>query len=309
MTKFRPRYTKPRAGRPGLLSSPCSSVAAILKRSARGRRVKPQAVIVAQQRKWQLEKFSRTGTLFLLLVVAFGVGGWYCYQVLDSSDIFRLTTISVQGNRMTQKAQVLDLGGIEQGISLLDFDIDIAEERISSHLWIERAEISRSWPSTLEVRVHEYQPLAMVNIDNETGRTLYYVDHRGKVFAPVDNSQDLDFPVITGIESAGTLTGTIIADEGLATEAFRFLHLAAQGNPIVPLQTISEIHVSPEKGIVVYLVDSPFPIYMGYDNITTRYYELVKLLERLYRKKKIKEIKEIRMDYYEDRILVAKLEP
>ncbi len=47
---------------------------------------------------------------------------------------------------------------------------------------------------------------------------------------------------------------------------------------------------------------------MGYDTINTRYYQLVKLLERLYRKKKIQEIKEIRMDYQEGRILVAKLE-
>ncbi len=309
MTKYKPKYSKPGVGRPSLLSHLCSSVVGILNRSGRGRRVKPQAAVVGQQRKWQLGEFSRTGTLFLLLAIALGVGGWYCHQVLDSSDIFRLTTVSVQGNSMTKKTQILDLGGIEQGISLLSFDIDLAEERISSHPWIERAEILRSWPSTLEVRVHEYRPLAMVNIDNETGRNLYYIDHRGKVFAQVDNSQDLDFPVITGIESAGKLPGNIIGEEGLAAEAFRFLHLAALGNPIVPLQTISEIHVSPEKGLVVYLVDRPFPIYMGYDNIRTRYYQLVKLLERLYRKKKIKEIKEIRMDYYEDRILVAKVEP
>lgn len=305
MKKYKPRYTKPGAGRPGLLSRLCSFVAGILKRSDRGRRVKPQSAVVAQQRKWQFVKFSRVGTLFLLLAVVLGVGGWYCHQILDSSDIFRLTTVSVQGNRMTEKVQILDLGGIEQGISLLSFDLDLAEERIRRHPWIENVVISRSWPSALEVRVHEYRPLAMVNIDNETGRSLYYIDRRGEVFAPVDNSQDLDFPVITGIES----TGTIIADNALAAEAFRFLRLAAQGNPIVPLQTISEIHVSPEKGLVVYLVDSPFPIYMGYDNITTRYYQLVKLLERLYRKKKIQDIKEIRMDYYEDRILVAKLEP
>jgi len=309
MTKYKPKYTKPGAGRPGLLSRLFSSVIGILNRSDRGRRVKPQAAVVDQQRKWQRGEFSRTGTLFLLLAVALGVGGWFCRQVLDSSDIFRLTTVAVQGNRMTQKTQILDLGGIEQGISLLSFDIDLAEERISSHPWIDNAEISRTWPSTLEVRVYEYRPLAMVNIESETGRNLYYIDQRGKVFALVDNSQDLDFPVISGIESAGKLQGSIVADEGLAAEAFRFLRLAARGNPIVPLQTISEVHVSPEKGLVVYLVDRPFPIYMGYDNINTRYYQLVKLLERLYRKKKIQEIKEIRMDYYEDRVLVAKLEP
>jgi len=265
----------------------------------------PRPAVVAQQRSRQLGYLSRTALLALLLVIGLCVGGWYCHLLLERSDIFRLTTVSVQGNRMTKKAEILDLASIEQGISLLGFDIELAEERILRHPWVERVEILRSWPSSLEVRVHEYRPLAMVNVENEQGRNLYYIDQHGKIFAQVESSQDLDFPVITGLD----LVGAAIADKGLAAEAFSFLLLAARGNPIVPLQTISEVHVSPEKGLVVYLVDRPFPIYMGYDNITTRYYQLVKLLERLYRKRKVKEIKEIRMDYYEDRILVAKLEP
>jgi hypothetical protein len=64
-----------------------------------------------------------------------------------------------------------------------------------------------------------------------------------------------------------------------------------------------------EKGIIVYLVEHPFPIYVGYGNVEKRYYQLVKLLERFYRKKRIEGIEEIRMDYHEGRILVARSEP
>jgi hypothetical protein len=67
--------------------------------------------------------------------------------------------------------------------------------------------------------------------------------------------------------------------------------------------------VSQEKGIIVYLVERPFPIYVGCGSVKKRYYQLVKLLERFYRKKKIEGIKEIRMDYQEGRILVARSEP
>lgn len=268
----------------------------------------PQAAVIDHQQKFRFRKLSRTGTLFLLLAATLSAGGWFCYQALERSDIFRLTTVSIQGNRMTRQAQILDLGSIEQGVNLLSFDVGLAEERISSHSWIDRVEITRSWPSTLKVRVYEHRPLAMINIEEEEGQSLYYVDHQGKVFAQVDDSQDLDFPVITGVQSTGELTGNMIGDKGLVAQAFQFLRLAATGNPIVPLQTISEVNVSPEKGLVVYLVDHPFPIYMGYDNISTRYSQLVTLLERLYRKKKIQEIKEIRMDYQEGRILVAKVE-
>jgi len=306
VARYKPKYTKPGAVRPALFRRlRWVSLAGILHKKGRPGKGKSRVTVVARQRSRQSGYLSRIALLALLLVIGLSVGGWYYHFLLKKSDIFRLTTVSVQGNRMTRKAEILELASIEQGINLLGFDIDLAEERILRHPWVERVDILRSWPSSLEVRVHEYRPLAMVNVENEQGGDLYYIDQHGKIFAQVESSQDLDFPVITGLDSVGA----VIADKGLAAEAFSFLLLAARGNPIMPLQTISEVHVSPEKGLVVYLVDRPFPIYMGYNNITTRYYQLVKLLERLYRKRKVKEIKEIRMDYYEDRILVAKVEP
>ena len=308
MAGYKPKYRQPGTGRPSLLSRFRSTVAGKLQRPGLNRGVTQQAAVIDHQQKHRLRKLSRTGALYLLLAATLSAGGWFCYQALERSDIFRLTTVSIQGNHMTGQAQILDMGSIEQGVNLLNFDVGLAEERISRHSWIDRVEIARSWPSTLKVSVYEHRPLAIINIEKEAGQSLYYVDHHGKVFAPVDDSHDLDFPVITGVQSTGKLTGTMIGDKGLVAQAFQFLRLADKGNPIVPLQTISEVNVSPEKGLVVYLVDQPFPIYMGYDTINTRYYQLVKLLERLYRKKKIQEIKEIRMDYQEGRILVAKLE-
>ena len=193
------------------------------------------------------------------------------------------------------------------GRDLLSFDVAQAVERISQHPWIDRVAIQRVWPSTLRIRVFEHQPLTMINIEHEKNGNLYYVDRKGLVFAPVENMNDLDFPVITGVKIEGRVIGTSLADKGIAEEAFQFLRLAEQGNPIVPLQTISEIHVSRDQGLILYIVDRPFPIYMGNENIQTGYDQLVKLLERLYRKKKIAEIKEIRMGYQKGRILVAKV--
>jgi hypothetical protein len=253
--------------------------------------------------------FSRATLFLLVFMAAAGSAAWFGYRVLDSSDIFRLTRVDVQGIRMTSRAEILDLGAIEQGRSLLSFDTEAARQRIQAHPWIDSVTITRNWPSTLEIRVREYRPLAMVNIENDLGCNLYYIDRHGKLFAKVDSSLDLDFPVITGLQTEGDPLGAVIADQGLAAEAFRFLRLAARGNPIVPLQSVSEVHISPERGVVVYLVDHPFPIYMGNSDMRHRYYLLVKLMERLYRKKKVEEIKEIRMDYGRDRILVARIVP
>jgi hypothetical protein len=264
-------------------------------------------VVVEQQAKGRMKKFSGTGTAVLLAALCVA-GTWLCYTGLDRSDIFRLTTVSVRGTRMTDQAQILDLAGIEQGMGLLSLDVVLAEKRIRRHPWIDQVTIQRLWPSTLQIQVSEHQPLFMLNIEHEKGADLYYVDRNRRVFAPVECGYDLDFPVVTGIKMQGEVLGMTLPDKGLAGKAFQFLHLAARGNPIVPLQTISEVQVSGGQGLVVYLVDRPFPIYMGHGNIRTSYYQLVKLLERLYRKKKIHVIKEIRMDYQEGRILVAKVD-
>ena len=55
--------------------------------------------------------------------------------------------------------------------------------------------------------------------------------------------------------------------------------------------------------------NGPFLFIWDMGKIRTRYYQLVRLLEQLYRKEKIEDIREIRMDYQPGRILVAKLEP
>jgi cell division septal protein FtsQ len=306
--KYTPKYTRSGTGRFGKFTVFLSSFVYRLKNIFKLRGTRPQIAVVARQRKWQIGDFSRKGGMVALCCIAVGVCGFYFRQVMTQSDIFRLSTLSVQGNRLVKKVQILDMGGIEQGINLLAFDTARSEAAIRKHAWIESAEIERSWPSALTIKVHEYRPLAMINIESETNQGLYYVDGQGRVFAKVEKEHELDFPVITGVESLDKVSGTVIAQTGLAAEAFQVIRLAAKGNPIVPLQTISEVNVSPGKGIIVYLVDRPFPIYMGFDGMRTKYNKLVKLLDRLYRKKKIEEIKEIRMDYFENRILVAKVE-
>jgi hypothetical protein len=150
--------------------------------------------------------------------------------------------------------------------------------------------------------------LALVNREGNGSQSLYYVDQGGTIFAPVESGQDTDFPVITGMNLPEEPRGFNLS-EGVAADAVQFLRLTAQGNPILPMQALSEIQISRDKGIIVYLAERPFPIYIGYGKIKTRYYQLVRLLERLYRKEKIEYIREIRMDYQTDRILVASLKP
>jgi len=308
VNQFTPKYPRSRGRLRAKLVELLPAVGGWLRRLLVKNRVRQKPVVVTRKRRWQVESFTKKGIVGAACILVVAISGYSVCQVLKKSDIFRLTTVAVYGNSEVDKTEIFDLGNIVQGRNLLSMDVEKCSRAISSHPWIESVQIKRLWPSRLTVNVREFKPIAMINVTAGNSRGLYYVDGKGRVFAKVEKGHELDFPVITGVDTNGHVSGSVIEETGLTREAFTFIMQAAKGNPIVPLQTISEVNVSSAKGIVVYLVDRPFPIYMGYEGVKAKYNRLVTLLDRLYRKKKIQEIKEIRMDYFEGRILVAKVE-
>ena len=303
MAAYTPKYSKKPAGRKGLRRLlPPMPPGPGKRMSGVGR---PRPGVIEGRSEKRVRRLSKT-TLVLSALCLFAVaGGWFSYRLLVASDIFRLTEVTVVGNRSLRDRQIIEATGLTQGTNLLGFDVRAAEGRAEELEWVARVDIRKVWPSRAAISVREHQPLALINRAVDGGRQLYYVDRDGAVFAPVRPGQDIDFPVITG----EGLEDEQVADGTPAAEALRFLRLAARGNAILPVQAVSEVHLDPDLGLIVYLVDRPFPIYVGEDRIRTKYYRLVKILERLYRKKKIEEIKEIRMDYTENKVLVAMLQP
>ncbi len=261
--------------------------------------------VTGTQRVWKLKQFSKTTMILLasggvLLVIL-----WLSYQLMLRSDIFRLTDIRISGTRTTTERQILDLVGLQVGGSLLRFNNKAAEARIGAHPWVEQVRIKTQWPSAIEIAVREYQPFALVNIEESKEKRLRYINREGRVFADVGQGQELDFPVITGALLQKDFAANVFVKGGLADAACSLLLLAAKGNAILPIQSISEVHIDQQLGLIVYLVDRPFPVYFGKDRLQTKFFRLVKVLEQLYAKKQVDAVKEIRMDYSDDKILVT----
>ncbi len=167
---------------------------------------------------------------------------------------------------------------------------------------MERVDVKRELPGTLEITVKEREAVAMINVQN----TFYYVDRKGSVFTRVEASADHDFPTITGLkkeklQSCGTADNALI-------NALQFLRYASRGDALLPKQNISEIHISENNELIVFLVDRPFPIYLGRGKIYTKYHRLAKVLHKLYKKELFAETTFIRMDYAVNKVLVGRKE-
>ena len=244
-----------------------------------------------------------TGSLFLLLV---GYPGGAVYRQLCHSDFFQITTMKIEGNRMVSKEQISTLSRVDIHSNLLAINVSQVRSLLESHPWIAGVDITRDWPNRLVITIREKKPFALLN--RETG--LFYLNKKGHIIAAAGQSQELDFPVITGLERYPFDPAHSERTPDILQDAVKLLELAGRNNSILPEQNISEIHINGQGTIHLHLLEKPFPIYMGSDgDISTRYYRLIKVLRDLYRTKEFSSVSYIRMDYQEDTILVGKEQP
>ena len=240
----------------------------------------------------------------LLLLVLTGFMTKEIYRKLCHCDFFQITAMRIDGNRMVSKEQITVLSKIDIHSNLLAINMDQVKSLLESHPWIAGAEISRDWPNRLLITVKEKNPVALLS--RTTG--LFYLDNKGRIIAAASPTQELDFPVVTGLESFPFYSTHSTRTPEILKDVMGLLKLAARNNSILPEQNISEIHISENGELLLYLLERPFPIYMGSDgDISTKYYRLAKVLKNLYKTKEFSKVSYIRFDYQKDTILVGKI--
>ena len=204
---------------------------------------------------------------------------------------------------MTSKEQIAALSRVDIHSNLLAINTSEVKALLESHPWIAGADVIRDWPNRLVITVMEKKPVALLSRDSG----LFYLDNKGMIIAAAGPSQELDFPVITGLEDFPFKP----ADDKQVPESLKqimdLLKLAGRNNTILPEQNISQVHVSKNGELVLYLLERAFPIYLGREGeMSTKYYRLVKVLRDLYKSKEFSEVSYIKFNYQEDTILVGK---
>ncbi len=233
--------------------------------------------------------------VLLVLLLAAGAAGalagaaWYA---LCRSGLFWVTDVVVRGElRRLDEPAVQELAGITGQTSLFAFSAAAVRARIEAHPWVERARVERLWPDRVRITVRERRPLALV----VRRGTLFYVDAQGLVFAPVEPGDQLDYPVISGIDGpgAGGRTG-----RPPLRQALDFLVLAGNGSHALPRQNISELRLTREGTWIMFLASRPFPIHLGtMDGVARLYRRVAKVLETLYKKKMFDDTAYLRLDF------------
>lgn len=261
----------------------------------------------SEQKPTLLRKVLLVFCLVCAVVLFQQSGGIKLFGILlEDLDYFKLTSVEVDGCYNSTPDGIRKASGITISSSIFSVDEQAVTANVKKEsLWVSGVTVTRQWPDTVILNVKEYKPYALIAVGDNDRAELYYLDRYGTMFIRTDFGMDLDFPVITGLENQTDPDGTA----ELLEAPLDLLKLVGSNNPNLPIQSISEVHVDEEEGMILYLVEHPFPIFFGSDQIRKKYFRLRKVLEMLYKPRKtgmdIGRVAYIKMDYLQDKVIVG----
>lgn len=256
-------------------------------------------------------RLLRRCVLFVLLVSTVGLflnsgGKIKIEKGLDSISFFQVSDVNFSGCAVTSGEKLREQAGIVlHQTNMMGLDSAQIKHDLEKNPWVASAIVKRDWPSTIEIKIQEHIPVALLHSASSEFDQLYYIDKKGTSFMPVPVGANLDFPVITGLADIETpeLKGKAL------DEILLFLRKVGRNDPHLPVQSVSEVHVNSDGELVLYLVEYPFPIFFGNGNTKEKYLKLIRVLRVLYKKESgeeiISSVEYIRMDYFNDKVLVA----
>jgi cell division protein FtsQ len=210
-----------------------------------------------------------SGSGFLLMS-----GALLTAQMLLESGYFGVRQVRVEQQQRVSEGEILEASDIKLGDSLFDLELHMIGRKIEEHPWIARADVERSFPDQVVIRVVERQPRAIIDLDY-----LYYVDRSGEVFKMLEAGDELDYPVITGI------TRQYLLDN--PEQSHDWLVLALQlveeldSRKTFNLEDVSQIHFEQPEGLILYTRIGGVPIHLGKQGFAAKLSRLEKIYNDL----------------------------
>jgi len=186
-------------------------------------------------------------------------GALLTVQMLLESGYFGVKLVRVEQQVRVSEGDILDASDIKLGDSLFDLELHMIGRKIEEHPWIARAEVERSFPDQVVIRVVERQARAIIDLDY-----LYYVDREGVAFKMLESGDELDYPVITGIDRQYLLDHPDQTQNSLDL-ALSLMDQLEQ-RKLFNLDDVSEIHFDQQEGLIVYTRIGGVPVRMGKEN-------------------------------------------
>ncbi|HIS69415.1 MAG TPA: FtsQ-type POTRA domain-containing protein [Candidatus Gallacutalibacter stercoravium] len=157
---------------------------------------------------------------------------------LSLTVLFKIDTITVEGETRYDSAQVIELSGIEQGQNLFLCKAKEGAASIENALpYVETVEISRRIPNKIVITVKEATPSGVIS--QQDGYVI--ISSQGKVLEVADQPKE-DLPIIKGIQLENAQPGSSVQFEDQnAQEVLQSITQAIERNQ---MEKVTEIDLT-----------------------------------------------------------------
>ena len=183
------------------------------------------------------------GTSLLLILV---------YDAVTQSPYFEAKKITVEGCRELSRGRILKLTGLKLHDNILSVNVKTLQHTLVADPWIAAAEIERTLPDEIHIRVRERVPIAIVDLGG-----LYYLDENGEIFKPAEVSDKARGPIVTGLSLAGFDFENPWGSR-LFKSVMEALHLCRRHDSVIPFASLHRIHVDRDIGLTLYASLAPY---------------------------------------------------
>jgi cell division protein FtsQ len=210
------------------------------------------------------------------------------YDFITQCDYYKAKSLTITGNHMFSDKQIISQADLKKGTNIFSVNLSLIQKRLLAHPWIEEAEISREFPSGIEIRVKEHKAVAIVDL----GRR-FLINNKGKIFKEWSAGDPGALPVITGLKYSDISITPKLRSHG-SDENKMALFMKERSNPfesvmdvlrlgqraesVLPNKLIRQIMVDREIGITIYAFNKIKEIKLGYENYADKYDLLKKVL-------------------------------
>ena len=219
------------------------------------------------------------------------------YDFLTQCDYFRAESLVVSGADKLSEEEVLQQARIKKGLNILSLNLSMTRKRLLAHSWIAEAEVSREPPSGINISIKEHKPFAVLDLGRK-----FLVDARGEIFKEMTASDPDNLPIISGLEFSD------INVQGQPRSmpfnaVMKVLELGQKSESVLPYRLIKRIQVDREIGLSIYAFDRIKAIKIGYNNYSSKYAQLKKVLLYLQKRDGFSRLESIDLNNL-DRIVV-----
>ena len=204
------------------------------------------------------------GEMACALLLLLGLGAGLFKYVLEPTTL-RVKHVLFDGTNVLSEQQVLEAAHITDADTIRSVKPDEVRERVMKLPYVRECSVSRSFPSTIIIRIVERIPVAALMVNNH----VYEIDREGTVLREVPPLAPPNGPLVTNLPDLGALTPGQQVKNGTLQKALE-LWDAFSADPLAKELTLSEISAQADSMLYMYFNELPYETRWGRSDFSTQ---------------------------------------